>query len=217
MKKQPVDQDWNQYWSREETRRFTKISWSKRRIISILMKHMTPGKNALDAGCGSGFFAKFFVDQKMSTTALDYSQEALQIAKSKMGNEGKVIQADLLEDSLKDLTDDRYALIFTDGLFEHFSENQKDIIIQNFKGVLDDDGVIITFVPNRYSPWEFIRPFYMPGIEERPFTLKQLLELNSRNGLKVFESGGVNTLPFRYSPDQLLGKQFGMLLYTLAH
>jgi len=48
--------DWDQYWGKDSTKRFSKISWSKRRIIKVLEPHLVPGHNALDAGCGSGFF-----------------------------------------------------------------------------------------------------------------------------------------------------------------
>ena len=82
--------------------------------------------------------------------------------------------------------------------------------------LLADDGSLVTFVPNRWSPWELIRPFYMPGIEEAPFVLSELIELHERNGLCVIQKGGVNTLPFRLSPDKWFAEQFGMLLYTIA-
>ena len=56
----------------------------------------------------------------------------------------------------------------------------------------------------------------MPGIEETPFILKELVEVHERNGLSVIQKGGVNTIPFRFSPDQWMGSTFGMLLYVIA-
>ena len=44
----------------------------------------------------------------------------------------------------------------------------------------------------------------------------QLVDLNERNGLKVIEKGGVNTFPFAFSPDKMIGSVFGMLLYTIS-
>ena len=73
----PEASDWDNYWSLDKTERFTKISWSKRRIISILNRYIKAGDHALDAGCGSGFFSRFFADQGLNVTALDYSEEAL--------------------------------------------------------------------------------------------------------------------------------------------
>lgn len=212
----PDYSDWNRYWIEESTQRFTRISWSKRRILQVLNPYCRKGKRALDAGCGSGFFSKYFCDEGMSTVSLDYSKSALDIASRLTAGRAKIIQKDLLADGISEDLRNPFDLIFSDGLFEHFPPHDQDRILQNLIAVLDLKGVLITFVPNRFSPWELIRPLFMPGIEETPFVLKELIHLNRRNGLKVLAQGGVNTVPFSFSPDRLLGASFGMLLYTVA-
>lgn len=212
----PEAKDWNNYWELGQTQRFTRISWSKRRIIRVLQPYICKGDAALDAGCGSGFFAQFFCESGMRTTALDYSRSALEIAGSKTRGRAKLVQADLVKEELSQKLTDKYDIIFTDGLLEHFVPADQDTIIRNLSGVLSSKGVIVTFVPNRWSPWELIRPFYMPGIKEDPFRLSELVDLNQRNHLEVLDQGGVNTLPFAFSPDAMLGSTFGMLLYTIA-
>jgi len=212
----PQANDWNRFWSLDQTKKFTKVSWSKRRIIKVLAPFVGKNKRAFDAGCGSGFFSKYFCDQGMETVALDYSKEALRIAHEITAGKAKPIQYDLV--SRPDLcnTIGTFDLIFTDGLMEHFSSSDQDAIMKNLLACLNEQGVLVTFVPNRWSPWELIRPFFMPGIEEIPFTIGQLKQLNERNGLKVIQSGGVNTWPFAFSLDKLIGSVFGMLLYTIA-
>lgn len=212
----PQSSDWNYYWGLKTTEKFTKVSWSKTRIMAVLEKYVRNAKNVLDAGCGSGFFSKYFCDQGLETFSLDYSSQALDMARQKTQGRAKVLLFDLVSSQLKDKISRPFDLIFTDGLFEHFSASDQDKIMVNFKSVLSENGIIITFVPNRFSPWELIRPFYMPGIEEKPLTMKQLVELNARNGLNIVEQGGVNTLPFSFSPDKTLGPAFGMLLFTAS-
>lgn len=211
----PQDNDWNRFWGRSQSQRFSKLSWSKQRILDVLKPFCQSGLFALDAGCGSGFFTKFFCDQKMTATALDYSENALQMAKEITHGEAKLIAADMVNDVLSDRLDHRFDVIFTDGLFEHFSIDDQDKIMRNLFSVLKPDGYIVTFVPNRWSPWELIRPFFMPGIEEKPFVLQGLIDLNRRNNLEVVRAGGVNVLPYRFSPE-FLGSAFGMLLFTIA-
>jgi len=211
----PKDTDWNNFWSREQSQRFSKLSWSKRRILAILQPRCVRGSLALDAGCGSGFFTKFFHDQGLSATALDYSDSALKMAGEITQGAAKLIRADMVKENLSAVMTDRFDVIFTDGLFEHFSLEDQDKIMQNLIAVCKHGGYIVTFVPNQWSPWELIRPFFMPGIEEKPFVLKGLLDLNRRNDLAVVESGGVNVFPFEISPE-FLGPAFGMLLYTVA-
>lgn len=212
----PHSQDWNRFWEREKLSEGFKPSWSKQRIMRCLEPYLVKGNTVLDAGCGSGFFSKFFCDARMKTFALDYSEEALKKAKNMTHGRAGLLQKDLLaDDDVADITE-RFDLIFSDGLFEHFSSADQDKILRNLTSLLSDAGVVVTFVPNRWSPWELIRPFYMPGIVEKPFVLKGLLDLSKRNGLTVVRSGGINTLPFPFSPDRLFGRYFGMLLYTIA-
>src|SRR3989338_5600044 len=184
----PQAEHWNHYWGLDQEQ-FKKISWSKRRIIETLQPFIKSGNNALDAGCGSGFFSGYFISQGMNTTSLDYSTQALEITRQMTQSKANIIQKDLLNDPLSQYVDQRFDLIFTDGLFEHFTEPQQDKIFNNLCSVLSDRGVLATFVPNKWSPWELIRPFYMPGIEEDPFTLSQLVRLNERNGLTVLCKG----------------------------
>lgn len=212
----PEAKDWDHYWQLDGTTRFTKVSWSKRRIMKVLQPYVGKGKRALDAGCGSGFFSNYFCDQGMDVTALDYAQEALDIAKKMTGGRARLMQQDLLLPRLDQVTDDRYDLIFSDGLLEHFPLEDQRKIINNWVSVLVSGGVIVTFVPNRWSPWELIRPFYMPGIEETPFVLKDLLSLHTHDALALLGQGGVNTLPFMFSPDAWVGSLWGMLLYVVV-
>ena len=208
--------NWNAYWQRDQTQVFTKISWSKRRIMNILRPYLKKGGRALDAGCGSGFFSAFFLREGMDATALDYSKEALDIARELTQGQANYVQMDLVADSLSAQISTKFDLIFSDGLLEHFPASEQRAIIQNWMSVLSPQGVIVTFVPNKFSPWELIRPFYMPGIKEDPFVLSQLVELHELCGLKTLTQGGLNTLPFGCSPDAWMGSKFGMLLYTIT-
>lgn len=212
----PNHQDWDRFWDHAKTKRSAKISWSKKRILKTIIPFLKHGRKALDAGCGSGFFSNYFCERGMTTVSLDYSDEALAMTRQITGGRSRIIREDLLFDNLAGELGETFDLIFSDGLLEHFSSEKQDKIMQNFKKLLSADGVLVTFVPNRWSPWELIRPLFMPGIEEKPFVLKELVRLNQRNGLHVFGQGGINTFPFAASPDNSVGRWFGMLLYTLA-
>jgi len=205
--------DWNRFWS-GQARTDGPVSWSKRRILKVLDPHLLPGARVLDAGCGSGFFSEFFCGRGMTVTALDYADQALELTRRRTGDRAALVRMDMLTEPLSGRPGAPFDLIFTDGLFEHFSPSQQDAILQNFLSVLAPGGRIITFVPNRWSPWELIRPWFMPGIDEKPFVLSGLRDLHVRNGLKILADGGVNTFPFRISPDRWLGRAFGMLLFV---
>ena len=212
----PQARHWDHYWSLDQTEKFTKISWSKRRILQILKSYVVKNNKVLDAGCGSGFFAKYFYDQGMQASALDYSQQALDLTSSVTQGRVMLFKKDLRLKALPEEITERFDLIFSDGLLEHFSIEDQYQIMHNFFSLLKKGGILATFVPNRFSPWEIIRPIFMPGIEETPFILKQLIKLNTQQALTILEQGGINTLPFRFSPDRFIGHIFGMHVFTVA-
>ena len=214
-KKLPNADSWNSFWHMNNVPA-GKPSWSKRRIMNVLDRYLQKAETALDAGCGSGFFSKYFCDKGLRTWSLDYSDDALLLAKKVTAGKAHIVKKDLLSASMSEHIKERFDIIFSDGLLEHFTHEQRLRIISNFRALLSERGLIITFVPNKWSPWQLIRPFYMPGIEEAPMVLSELFRLHERNGLKVVDSGGVNTFPFAFSPDRFVGRVFGMLIYTVA-
>jgi SAM-dependent methyltransferase len=211
-----VQQKWDRFWAHEKPSSQQSISWSKKRMMAVL-DPLIEGKNrALDAGCGSGFFSKYFCDNGMDTTAVDYSPEALERAKAITDNRVRVQPIDLVHEKLNKALKREFDIIFTDGLFEHFSHEGQNAIMKNLISVLDKTGIIITFVPNRFSPWQLIRPFVLKGIEERPFIMSELIELNKRNSLNIVQKGGVNTLPVALSAEGKIAQYVGMLLFTVS-
>lgn len=212
----PKPQDWTNFWNKSQAKKIISPGWSKKRIISVIDPYLVSGKKILDAGCGSGFFSKYFCDKNLAVTALDFSDGALRMAKEITQGRAKVIKADLTSGTVTQSLNEKFDIIFSDGLLEHFVDDAQDKIMKNFSALLNHDGVLVTFVPNRFSPWEIIRPFFMPGIDETPFVLSGLVRVNTRNDFAILKTGGINTLPFAFSPDKVFGRAFGMLLFTIS-
>jgi cyclopropane fatty-acyl-phospholipid synthase-like methyltransferase len=215
MKRQPNNENWNGFWKNASHKRSVKKSWSKRRMEKLLDSVVKEGMAVLDAGCGSGYFSNYFISKKCKVFSLDYSTEALSMTKDLTHHMcADYMQSDLLIDKFGQELNGKFDIIFSDGLFEHFDPAAQDIIIKKLKSVKKPDGLICTFVPNKYSGWQLIRPLFMPGIYEKPFNIKGLIGLHS--GLKVVRKGGINVVPFPVSPDNFLGERLGMLLFCFA-
>jgi ubiquinone/menaquinone biosynthesis C-methylase UbiE len=204
--KETNSRSWNSFWENTQKKRF---SWCKHRIKNILIKYDFKNKKVLEAGCGTGYFSLYFQNRGAEVYSLDFSLKALEITK-RIVVDCTLLQADVRKIPIRD---GFFDVIFTDGLLEHF-ENP-EIILEEFKRVLNPNGIIITVVPNKFAFWQLLRPFIMKGIEEHPLTLKQLVKLHKNVGLVPLEYGGVNVVPIRFSPE-FLGKRLGMVLYVFT-
>lgn len=215
MRNMPKKQNWDSFWESNTDSRFTKKSWSKTRMMKLLNGVVEPGMHVLDAGSGSGFFSNYFIAKNCHVYSLDYSEDALKLTRKLTRNQAnEYLKENLLNGSFGERYRKRFDLIFSDGLFEHFSSKDQQKIMAVFKKVKKDSGIITTFVPNKYSWWEVVRPIFMPGIKEDPFTMGKLLELHG--GLACLRKGGLNVLPAVFSPDKILGRRLGMILFVFA-
>ncbi len=205
---------WDNFWQKHKAA--SSASWSKRRVISVISRYVKPGMDIMDLGCGTGFFSSYFISCGCNVYSLDYSGKALDIAKVTTNNKSRMyMSADVLDAGALASINVEFDIIFTDGLLEHYSLEKQDAIMRNIKAIKKESGYVINFVPNKFSFWSMVRPFVM-NIEEKPFAMKEFIDLHKRNGLNVIACGGINTLPFRISPERLLGRHFGMLFYCVA-
>ena len=206
---------WDDFWKKKG--RLYAYSWAKERIRRILSDYVRPGISVLDAGCGTGFFSSYFISNGCQTYSLDYSKIALSITKEATGHKSKMyIEGDILDETVLAKIGTKFDLIFTDGLLEHYSKMEQDKIVMNMKALKKGRGYIINFVPNAFSLWSAVRPFCI-DIEEHPFMVNELLNLHKKNSLNVIASGGINVVPFRFSPERIFGRYFGMLLYCVCY
>ena len=151
-KEREVQEDWDVYWS-NQNKTSSKIydvfaNFYRNNIIKpalnyFIFKHFAPNSLLLHAGCGSGKVDTDLVDE-FKVTALDISYPALQIYESVNPRKAKLIQASIFEMPFENESFDG---IYNLGVMEHFTPDEIQQILIEFKRVLKPKAKIVLFIP----------------------------------------------------------------------
>jgi len=114
-------------------------------VIEILKQISWKSKKVLEVGCGTGFFAHSAAKKGAKITAIDFSEEAIKIAKSKHSHRN-------LEFKVSDVNKikEKFDVIVSLGTFEHMDNPLKTLRL--LKKHLNPKGKIIITSPNWTNP-----------------------------------------------------------------
>jgi len=174
----PDKQGWDEYWSDKDAPGgvvYNMIAAFYRRFIikpslnHFIRKHFQPGANVLHAGCGSGQ-VDTDVNEYVMVTALDVSAKALTMYKrvnKSIPNE-RIIQANIFSLPFDDETVDG---IYNLGVVEHFTKDDIQTILREFRRVLKAGGKVIIFWPPTFG----VTTNFLDGVH---FILNNILKKN---------------------------------------
>jgi len=164
--------------------------------LSYLLPLLPKAGKTIEVGSGSGRLSCFLASHGYETTCLDYSTEALRVAKEnyKLANlKGKFVLGDAFYLPFPDYTFD---IIFSTGLLEHF-ENPQPIVSEMVR-VLKNTGLFYSdIVPKKFSLLRSLDFFSKQRGAKRncfegKFKKKDIEKLLSNSGLtniKIFSAG----------------------------
>ncbi|MBI3550100.1 MAG: class I SAM-dependent methyltransferase [Elusimicrobia bacterium] len=119
----------------------------KRNLERFIFKYFKPGSELLHAGCGSGQLDSE-IAATMRLTAMDISEPALELYRGVNGESAQLLHGSLFEIPRKDGSIDG---IFNLGVMEHFSPEEIQKALLEFKRVLRHDGKIVLFWPPSFG------------------------------------------------------------------
>jgi 2-polyprenyl-3-methyl-5-hydroxy-6-metoxy-1,4-benzoquinol methylase len=127
----------------ESPKEFDQITSSRYRFIKDLVQN----KDILDIGCGYGHGSKYLVDNgARSAIGLDYSKNAIAIAKHNSSNKLKFTCLDAFE-SIH--LNKKFDVIIAFELLEHLSAIRQEEFIKILSKLLTPNGSIAISTPNR--------------------------------------------------------------------
>lgn len=212
--RQKMKNGWDKYWTKYPT---ITPNYRQKRLIRLFEKYAKSGMVVCDAACGSGFVGSVFLSMNCQVYCIDYSKEAIELAKKTTHNQAEYIVGNLLDSDFALHFQNCFDLITTDGLLEHFNQFEQIVLLDNLTEMLKRGGLMITLVPNLMSHWYPIRRlfFKIPGVWEKPFTMKQLVSLVTRPEMQIIDTGGIHVVPFNWSPE-MLARAVGSSIFVVS-
>lgn len=149
--------EWNIYWDKPKKEKnsfygivaeFYRKNIIKKALNEFIKEQFNSKSKLLHAGCGSGQVDTDLHDL-YNLTALDISQNALDIYKKTNINHRKIMLGSIFKIPSKKST---YDGIYNLGVMEHFSEEEINKILIEFKRVLKPNGKLVIFWPPKFGP-----------------------------------------------------------------
>jgi len=200
------DDIWKNYKGPSKAERW--LIDERHKIIKNILNSLNLKKiKTLEVGCGYASNSRLLEKEGINTFCLDKSRKAIDTIKRDIKNS---FYGDARELPFKK---NSFNLVFSAGLLEHFSKPEK--IIKEMARVVKNEGIVLNFVPGRYSIWQLYRILqgrkWKHGYEES-YTHKKLSERIKESLRKekfaLVKSGGVD--PF--SVNGIFLKLFGIKL-----
>lgn len=179
---------------------------TRRRVETLidlfLTDDMVQGKQALDVGCGLGFFSQRLHQRGARVMACDIGPTLVEQTRNRVGCDGQVADALALVDQFGK---DRFDLVVSSECIEHVP-NPADAIRQ-MAGVLKPGGYLAISTPNklwypvvRAATILRLRPF---DGHENFSTFGVLRRAMESGGVRVQRLYGLHLFPFQFHLDRL--------------
>jgi len=186
-------EDWDRLWHRDPlswVRPGTREKLGARQhyvdwVTQLLGGIDCTGFSSAELGCGTGLVTCGLQDQRgfSSGVLVDFSREAVKIAAHNVrGRNIRVVHNDVLAWQ----TEERFDLVYSIGLIEHFLGDALEAIVHKHASLLKPGGYAIIIVPQRSLLWPVLRLLNTAqGIREEPLRGRNLVALCEKVGLKV--------------------------------
>jgi dolichol-phosphate mannosyltransferase len=150
------DQGWDDYWKAPKragglqydvVAAFYRNVIMKRTLNHFVRRNFPRGAEVLHAGCGSGQ-VDADISRHVRITGLDISVNALNLYARTTEGRCAILHGSILRIPLQDRSMDG---IYNLGVMEHFTEEEIDRILMEFRRVLRDDGRLVIFWPPEFG------------------------------------------------------------------
>lgn len=174
------------------------------KIMSLLIRDFSKGKDVLELGCGGAGVAAFNVNDARSIIATDLSEVALQRGREFFQNRPELNFVKMDAESL-DLPDRSVDIAIAKEVIEHLPDPR--LCMAEIFRVLRPGGVFLLSTPNRDSLHLRLNrklghdDFMCSGDHIKEFTFDETVTMIKDAGLTIETTEGVLLMPYHYVKD----------------
>jgi ubiquinone/menaquinone biosynthesis C-methylase UbiE len=110
------------------------------RNIGLKMFPVEAGMNVLDIGCGTGAHLKIYQNENCNIYGVDMSAAMIEMARLKLGEKAILIHGSATELNFGNV---QFDLILCSTVLHEMSQNIREKVLSEAKGVLKDNGLIL--------------------------------------------------------------------------
>ena len=208
-------QGWDAYWQDQKSTggilydtvaAFYRKFIIRRTLNRFVRAHFRPGARVLHAGCGGGQ-VDTDIASTVNVTGLDISVKALNFYKRTLQGRCRTLHGSIFDIPLGDGSMEG---IYNLGVMEHFTEEEIDRILAEFRRVLSDEGRLIVFWPPEFGASVLFLKSLKWGLEnllgrkQVKFHPDEITRVRSRRHVTgIFERNGFNVLQYSFGPRDL--------------
>jgi len=196
MRKQTWDEVWQKYENPSKAERW--LISERHKVLLGLLKSLNKElkkMKTLEVGCGFASNSRLLKQEGINVYCLDNSPVVVEKIKKDLKNA-------FVGDAFKlPFKDNFFELVFSSGLLEHFPSPEG--IIRELFRVVKKDGIVINFLPSRYSLWQLYRLLHgkdwKHGYEENYTHKKYEEKVRNAMGEKaiLIKAGGLDPLALK--------------------
>ena len=203
-------QGWNEYWQKKNNGGilYALIAEFYRKVIirptlnHFIRKYLKLGSELLHAGCGSGQ-VDVDIAPEYKITGLDISKKALEIYKESNKYVVSTLHASIFQTGLPEKSIDG---IYNLGVMEHFTLEEIQTCLTEFKRILRPDGRLVIFWPPEFglSVLFFkvlrgtIKTLTGKDVKFHPDEISRIY--SKKNALEIFAKGGFKVIEYSFGP-----------------
>lgn len=197
---------WDEYWKNYSISEAEKwmVEFRNKYFVKYIDKIIYDPKCILEVGCGAG--NQIIMINKLRNDvechALDLSPVSIEKVKKEIPN---AYVGDCQDTKLPD---NKFDMIFSAGLMEHFYDEVP--FLNEMKRILKTDGYLITFVPAKYSLWQLYQLMHLGNWQhgyEKAYTDTDLIRLFSQNNFTIVDIIGMDPFSLNAVAMKFLGKR----------